>query len=919
MSRRVNTSHVLRAAIICSVVLLALVPNGLVARGDTAGAAVAFPVHGLNFSPFIDGQDPATGITVPLAQLEQRIALVAPYTRWIRTFGCTHGLQPAGAIAHRLGLKAAVGAWLGRDAAANDAEIQCLVDVVNGREADLAIVGSEVLLRRDLGADALVEAIDSVRARTGGRVPVATADIDSELVQNPSVIDAGDVVLANFYPFWAGLPISQAVATLHTAYEDLQAVAGGKQVIVSETGWPSGGDPVGQAVPSLPNACAYFLHTVSWAEAQAVDLFYFSALDESWKVREEGTRGATWGILDKNGGLKTCMQPVFNGTRAPAVLWRPDPPGGPGTPVMAFTSVPPVDSTQQVSGTELHVSSADVRIAPYIRVGTGWWTKPTFASPRVPVRPDGTWSFPYVTGGSDQRATAIAVFLIPSDYFPPAVSGQWYLPQELEENALARLEAIRTIVSLGPTSPQTNDVLTANASSDDGFGGTLQFTYRWTVNGVMKRVTGPTTATTDNFDLSQPGNADGGDTVAVEVTPSNGHSTAVAGSASVQVAPTSLAARYLSLTPSRVLDTRNGTGGISGPVGPGASVDVQMTGRGGIPARGVSAVAVNVTATRPTGAGWLTVWPTGDPRPLASNLNFTSGETVPNLVVVKVGTGGKVSLFNSAGASHVVFDVAGWFANADAGVGNEGRYSALPPARILDTRNGTGGGVRLAPGASIDLQVSGRGGVPAAGAGAAVLNVAVTNTTATSFLTVFPTGQVRPLASNLNFVGGDTVANRVMAKLGTGGKVTIYNDAGSTDVIVDVGGWYSDAALVGVTGTYTPLAPARILDTRSATGGVSGPIAGRTAVDVQVAGLGGVPASGVSAVILNATVVEPAAAGWLTISPTGSARPVASDLNYAAGHTRSNLVVVKLGTGGKVNLFTQATTNVVFDVAGWFS
>ena len=381
-------------------------------------------------------------------------------------------------------------------------------------------------------------------------------------------------------------------------------------------------------------------------------------------------------------------------------------------------------------------------------------------------------------------------------------------------------------------------------------------------------------------------------------------------------APTGTGA-YSSLTPSRILDTRDGTGGIAGSVGPGATVDVQITGRGGVPAAGVSAVAMNVTVTEPTGSGFLTIFPAGTTRPLAANLNYDPGKTVPNLVVAKLGASGRVSMFNSAGNTHVIFDVAGWY--SDAGARNDGRLQPLTPARILDTRDGTGGGVRLQPGASLDLQVSGRGGVPASGAQAAVLNTAVTGTTSSGHLTVYPTGEARPLASTVNFNAGDTVSNRVMAKLGAGGKITVFNSAGSSDVVVDVGGWYTDASVAGTAGVYTPLAPARILDTRDGTGGVVGPVAGGTTADVQVTGRGGVPASGVSAVIINATVTQPAGAGYLTVFPAGTARPLASDLNYAAGETRPNLVVVKLGAGGQLTVFPQVGVHLVFDVAGWFS
>jgi glucose/arabinose dehydrogenase len=271
--------------------------------------------------------------------------------------------------------------------------------------------------------------------------------------------------------------------------------------------------------------------------------------------------------------------------------------------------------------------------------------------------------------------------------------------------------------------------------------------------------------------------------------------------------PPTAAGAYTSLTPARILDTRDG----ATPVGPAGTVDMQVTGRGGVPASGVSAVAVNVTVTEPTASGFLTVFPAGTPRPLASNLNFDPGKTVPNLVVARLGAGGRLSMYNSAGSTHVVVDVAGWYSGS--GAGNEGRLQPITPARILDTRTGTGGGVRLGPGASLDLEVSGRGGVPPTGARAAVLNVAATGTTASSWLTVFPTGEPRPLASSVNFGPGDTVSNRVMARLGAGGRVTVYNNAGSTDVVVDVGGWYTDASVGGTAGEYTALSPARILDT----------------------------------------------------------------------------------------------------------
>ncbi len=145
---------------------------------------------------------------------------------------------------------------------------------------------------------------------------------------------------------------------------------------------------------------------------------------------------------------------------------------------------------------------------------------------------------------------------------------------------------------------------------------------------------------------------------------------------------------YHALTPARILDTRDGTGGFQGAIAPAEVIDVLVAGQGGVPATGVGAVVLNVTVTQPTAVGgFLTLFPSGTPLPLASNLNFTPDKTVPNLVIVRVGANGRVSTYNSAGNTHVIFDVAGWFSDTDTG--NAGRYRPLVPSRILDTRTGT--------------------------------------------------------------------------------------------------------------------------------------------------------------------------------------------------------------------------------------
>jgi len=251
--------------------------------------------------------------------------------------------------------------------------------------------------------------------------------------------------------------------------------------------------------------------------------------------------------------------------------------------------------------------------------------------------------------------------------------------------------------------------------------------------------------------------------------------------------PPPTAGTFHPLTPARILDTRTSTGGHPFKVGEGEEASIQVTGVGGVPSSGVSAVALNVTVTEPTLSSHLTVYPSDASRPNTSNLNFVPGQTVPNMVIAKVGPDGKVKVYNYRGQTHVIFDVTGWFGT---GSGNAS-YNPLTPARILDTRTSTGGHpFKVGEGEEASIQVTGVGGVPSSGVSAVALNVTVTEPTLSSHLTVYPSDASRPNTSNLNFVPGQTVPNMVIAKVGPDGKVKVYNYRGQTHVIFDVTGWF---------------------------------------------------------------------------------------------------------------------------------
>lgn len=373
---------------------------------------------------------------------------------------------------------------------------------------------------------------------------------------------------------------------------------------------------------------------------------------------------------------------------------------------------------------------------------------------------------------------------------------------------------------------------------------------------------------------------------------------------------------YHPVTPARLLDTRVAFGAATtAPVGPASTLTLQVTGRGGVPSTGVSAVTVNLTAVEPTAGGHLTAWPAdGGQRPLASNINLHPGQTVANLAVVKIGPGGGINIFNAAGWTHVVVDIAGWYGNDGAGA----RYTAVTPARLVDGRVSAPWG-RLTTGSTFALDVRGYGGVPRLGVSAVVLNVTAVAPSAGGYLTVFPAGATRPLASNLNFTAGQTVPNLVVVKVDASGHINFFNVAGNVDLVVDVAGWYGDEGSRSAS-AYNGLPPSRIVDTRFGNGAPTQPMGPDSTLSVQVTGRGGVPATGVSAVALNVTAVEPTGGGFLTAWPAGVPRPLASNLNMTPYRTVANMVFVKVGTDGKVNIYNAVgRTDIVVDVAGWYA
>jgi len=255
-------------------------------------------------------------------------------------------------------------------------------------------------------------------------------------------------------------------------------------------------------------------------------------------------------------------------------------------------------------------------------------------------------------------------------------------------------------------------------------------------------------------------------------------------------APLTTPGGFRSLSPHRLLDTRAGVGAPKAAVAAGGTVRLKVTGRGGVPVSGVTAVVLNVTVTQAASQGFITVYAGGTTRPSASNLNFLAGQTVPNLVIAPVATDGTVSLFNgSANTVQLIADVSGYFRSGTPTAA--GTFKSLTPVRLLDTRTGVGAPkAAVAAGGTVRLKVTGRGGVPVSGVTAVVLNVTVTQPASQGFITVYAGGTTRPSASNLNFLAGQTVPNLVIAPVATDGTVSLFNgSAGTVQLIADVSGY----------------------------------------------------------------------------------------------------------------------------------
>lgn len=373
-------------------------------------------VYGIDFSLYIDGQNPNFGAQIPPAQMMDRLQIIARNTVWIRSFSSTSGLEKI-LPAEQVGLKVAGYAWISTDLAQNQLEINHLIAAAQSGQVDIAIVGSEAVLCNDATPSQIVAYMNQVRSAIPAGIPVTTADVWGTFIDHPELIAASDVIFANLYPYREGTSTDSAMCSLEQEYQQLVSAAKWKPVWVSETGWPS----VGNAVPSVASANLFADQFLTWASASNIPSSYLEVFDDGWKIASEGPQGAHWGIWDSTGVLKPGMDAFFNGSLTAANCNGTIP-----VPVaMNSVCVPPygADSLDRLEVQVAGVQPGGYKIAAYIRVGGDWGTKPVFAQPTVGIDPDRRASIATLRGGSDQNTTSMAVYLIPTACMPPRFSG----------------------------------------------------------------------------------------------------------------------------------------------------------------------------------------------------------------------------------------------------------------------------------------------------------------------------------------------------------------------------------------------------------------------------------------------------------------------------------------------------------------
>lgn len=415
----------------------------------------------VNFSPYYKiGQDPRIGSDIPVEQLEAGLQFLHPYFSeggGIRLFASEAPLDTVPYLAKAMGFETVIlNVWLDKDTTSNNAQIASAIQLALDGVVDRIVVGSEVLLRAELTAEELVAYMLYVKSQVPD-IPVTTADVYGVLLDNPIVLDACDWYFYNVYPFWEGSDLECSLYSFHQAYEAFEALADGKEIWISETGYPTDGNTVGAAAPNLDNALYYINHVRAWSQHHNIPLFLFEAFDEPWKWNFINPQEAYWGLsyydaeadslVWKEGMEELFINPIVVDTSEWACQFIEN---DVDSARISFTQIPTYgDQNGIICGMVDGIYPCDYHLVMYIKVAGRWWVKPTFTNRVTRLDCNGHFCIDVVTGGLDRYATEYRLFLFERDWIPPSIGGQINLPDSLYTNTITHAVAIRTAFDYG--------------------------------------------------------------------------------------------------------------------------------------------------------------------------------------------------------------------------------------------------------------------------------------------------------------------------------------------------------------------------------------------------------------------------------------------------------------------------------------
>ncbi|MBZ5525893.1 MAG: Ig-like domain-containing protein [Acidobacteriia bacterium] len=370
--------------------------------------------------------------------------------------------------------------------------------------------------------------------------------------------------------------------------------------------------------------------------------------------------------------------------------------------------------------------------------------------------------------------------------------------------------------------------------------------------------------------------------------------------------------RFVPVAPCRVADTRNANGPFGGPFLGGNTTRgfVVSNSSCGIPAT-AQAFSLNATVVPKGPLSFLTMFPCGQPQPLASTLNSIDGRVKAAAAIIPAGAAGDVCAFVT-NDTNLVLDINGYFVPA-ASAPSALAFYPMTPCRLVDTRLAAGplGGPSVVGSASRIFPIlASPCGVPAT-AQAYSLNYTSVPRGSLGFLTTWPAGQTQPLVSTLNSPTGTPTANAAIVPAGTNGDISVFV-TDTSDLVIDINGYFAPPATGGL--SFFPLSPCRVMDTRNPAG--SPPFNGAISLNVVNTSCGAPPAA--QSFVLNATVVPPGALGFLTLWPQGAPQPLVSTLNAVDGVVTSNMAIVPT-TNGSISAFGANPTQLVLDISGYFA